>query len=154
MTKLKTNTAIGLIWKLSWSLEWLPARRDPPFYFADSFILHLLKFSEMIRDYFFYLYIKFLFSERSQGHNRLTKAYFVIFSLVFSRVISWPLRFYHEFLLHAMRSNLKNTSVISFRMLTHEKRYIVSTSKTSCDWTKKPGKWDIFSFFDIYRTLG
>ena len=40
----------------------------------------------------------------------------------------------------AMRSNLKNTSVILFWMLTHEKRDIVSTSKTSCDWTQKTRK--------------
>ena len=140
MTKLKTNTAIGLIWKLSWSLKWLPARRDPPFYFPDSFILHLLKFSEMIRDYFFYLHIKFLFSEGSQDHNRLTKAYSTIFLLLFSRVISWPLRFYHEFL--STRDEVQSWEYFSYFILdvNTRKRDIVSISKTSCDWTQKTRK--------------
>ena len=62
-----------------------------------------------------------------------------------------------------MRSNLTSASIISFRMSIHGKRDIFPrlrdhmtehTPQKKTKQTKKPkaGKWDLISFFDIYRS--
>ena len=77
MTKPLVNTAIGLIWKLSRTCDFPPGE-------IHRSISLLVLFSDLARRVvIFYFHFKFLCSEVSQGHNRLTKAYLAIFLFCF-----------------------------------------------------------------------